>query len=157
MLPSVNWLHVIVAAAAGFAISMIFYSLPIMQKQRKAQSVMNTSRRESEIASDSLLTAILTRLVNTFLYALGLAWFLKLTGISTLGMGLLLLLVAIGRAALAPEGWNPDLIHPPRTVQLVDNLRFILMYLTMTGILIFWNVACYGVILLGLVRKQTGK
>lgn len=26
-----------------------------------------------------------------------------------------------------------------------------------TGILIFWNVACYGVILLGLVRKQTGK
>jgi ABC-type multidrug transport system ATPase subunit len=26
-----------------------------------------------------------------------------------------------------------------------------------TGILIFWNVACYGIILLGLVRKQTGK
>jgi ABC transport system ATP-binding/permease protein len=26
-----------------------------------------------------------------------------------------------------------------------------------TGILIFWNVACYGVILLGLARKQTGK
>ncbi|PYJ89575.1 MAG: hypothetical protein DME71_09260 [Verrucomicrobia bacterium] len=26
-----------------------------------------------------------------------------------------------------------------------------------TGILIFWNVACYGTILLGLVRKQTGK
>ena len=26
-----------------------------------------------------------------------------------------------------------------------------------TGILIFWNVACYGVILLSLVRKQTGK
>jgi len=26
-----------------------------------------------------------------------------------------------------------------------------------TGILILWNVACYGIILLGLVRKQTGK
>ena len=26
-----------------------------------------------------------------------------------------------------------------------------------TGILIFWNVACYGTILFGLVRKQTGK
>ena len=26
-----------------------------------------------------------------------------------------------------------------------------------TGILIFWNVACYGIILLGLARKQTGK
>jgi hypothetical protein len=26
-----------------------------------------------------------------------------------------------------------------------------------TGTLIFWNVACYGIILLGLVRKQTGK
>jgi hypothetical protein len=26
-----------------------------------------------------------------------------------------------------------------------------------TGILVFWNVACYGAILFGLVRKQTGK
>ena len=26
-----------------------------------------------------------------------------------------------------------------------------------TGILVFWNVACYGTILFGLVRKQTGK
>jgi hypothetical protein len=26
-----------------------------------------------------------------------------------------------------------------------------------TGVLIFWNVACYGIILLSLVRKQTGK
>lgn len=139
MLPPVNWLHVIVAAAAAFAISMIFYSLPIMQKQRKAQSVMNTSRRESEIASDSLLTAILTRLVNAFLYALGLAWFLKLTGISTLGMGLLLVAVGMGRAVLAPDRWNAAMVPPPRAVRLLDNVRFLLMYVVMLGILIFWR------------------
>jgi hypothetical protein len=77
--------------------------------------------------------------VNTFLYAFMMAWFLQLTGISTLGMGLLFLLVALGRAALAPGGWNAAMIDAPRTVRLVDNLRFILMYLVMTGILLFWR------------------
>jgi hypothetical protein len=139
MFPPVNWLHVIVAAAAAFAISMIFYSLPIIQNQRKAQAVTNASRRESETGSGNLLSAILTRLMNTFLYAFIMAWFLNLTGISTLGMGLLFLLVALGRAALAPGGWNAAMIDAPRTVRLVDNLRFILMYLVMTGILLFWR------------------
>jgi hypothetical protein len=139
MFPSLNWLHVIVAAAAGFTTSMIFYFLPIMQNQRKEQAMVNISRHETETGSESLLSAILTRLVNTFLYACGLAWFLKLTGISTLGMGILLVLVAMGRAGLAPEGWNGALRHAPRAVRLVDNLRFILMYIVMTGILIFWR------------------
>ena len=139
MLPSVNWLHVIVAAAAGFAVSMIFYSLPMMRTQRKKQAATNVSGNESATGSQSLLSAIVARLVNTFLFCFMLAWFLQLTGITTLGMGLLLLLVAIGRAALAPEGWNPSLIHPPRTVWLVDNVRFILMYIVMTGILMFWR------------------
>jgi hypothetical protein len=139
MLPPLNWLHEIVAAAAGFAVSMIFYSLPIMQNQRKVQSLANVSRRELESGSESLVSAILARLVNTFLYACGLAWFLALTGISTLGMGLILVLVAMGRAGLAPEGWNGAIQNAPRTVRLVDNLRFILMYIVMTGILIFWR------------------
>lgn len=139
MLPSVNWLHVIVAAVAAFAISLIFYSLPIMQKQRKAQAVMNASPREWETGSETLLSAILARLVNTFLYAYMMAWFLQLTGISTLGMGLLFLLVAMGRAALAPDGWNAAMIDAPRTVRLLDNARFILMYLVMIGILLFWR------------------
>jgi hypothetical protein len=139
MLPPVNWLHVIVAAAAGFAISMTFYSLPIMQNQRKEQSTMKTSHRESEIGSESLLSAIFARLVNTFLYAIALAWFLQLTGISTLGMGLLLVLVAVGRATLAPDRWNVAMVPPPRAVRLAENVRFILMYIVMTGILIFWR------------------
>jgi hypothetical protein len=130
---------VIVAAVAGFAVSMTFYSLPIMQHQRKAQAMANTSRHPSEAGSESLLSAMLARLVNTFLYACGLAWFLALTGISTLGMGLILVLVAMGRAGLAPEGWNGTIRNAPRTVRLVDNLRFILMYIVMTGILIFWK------------------
>ncbi len=139
MLPPLNWLHVIVAAAAGFAVSMSFYLLPIMQKERKAQSMTSVSRNTAEVRSDNLVSAILARLVNTFLYACGLAWFLKLTGISTLGMGLILVLVAMGRAGLAPEGWNGAIRNAPRIVRLVDNLRFILMYIVMTGILIFWK------------------
>lgn len=139
MLPPVNWLHVIVAAAAAFAVSMIFYSLPIMREQRKKQSMTNAPRRESATGSETLLSAVLTRLVNTFLYAFMLAWFLQLTGISTLGMGLLFLVVAMGRAALAPGGWNAGMTDAPRTVRLVDNVRFILMYLVMTGILMFWR------------------
>src|SRR5512133_1835914 len=139
MLPPLNWLHVIVAAAAGFAVSMTLYSLPIMQNQRKAQPVANASRNQTETSSENLLSAILARLVNTFLYAIGLAWFLALTGISTLGMGLILVLVAMGRAGLAPEGWNGAVRNAPRTVRLLDNLRFILMYIVMTGILIFWR------------------
>ncbi|SRR6266498_1857700 len=139
MLPPLNWLHVIVAAAAGFAVSMSFYLLPIMQKERKAQSMTSVSRNTAEVRSDNLVSAILARLVNTFLYACGLAWFLKLTGISTLGMGLILVLVAMGRARLAPEGWNGAIRNAPRIVRLVDNLRFILMYIVMTGILIFWK------------------
>ncbi len=139
MLPPVNWLHVIGAAAAGFLISMIFYSLPIMRTQRQAQAATNTPRRESEMGTETLISAILARLVNTFLYSFMLAWFLQLTGISTLGMGLLLLLVILGRVALAPRGWDRDLIDPPPAVKLVDNMRFILMYLVMTGILMFWR------------------
>lgn len=139
MLPPLNWFHVIVATAAGFTVSMIFYSLPIMQNQRKAGRVINDSRSAPESGSDSLPTAILARLVNTFLYACGLAWFLKITGTSTLGMGLILVLVAMGRAGLAPEGWNGAFRNSPRTVRLVDNARFILMYIVMTGILIFWR------------------
>lgn len=139
MLPPLNWLHVIVAAAAGFAVSMTFYSLPIMQNARKAQVVANTSRNQLDVGSESLVSAILARLVNTFLYAIGLEWFLALTGISTLGMGLILVLVAMGRAGLAPEGWNGAVRNTPRTVRLIDNLRFILMYVVMTGILIFWR------------------
>jgi predicted cobalt transporter CbtA len=135
----VNWSHVLVAAAAAFAISMIFYSLPVMRTQRKAQALTNASHREPETGSETLLSAVMTRLVNTFLYAFMLAWFLQLTGISSLGMGLLFVLVAVGRAALAPQGLNPHLINPPRAARLVDNLRFILVYLVMTGILMFWR------------------
>jgi hypothetical protein len=54
-------------------------------------------------------------------------------------MGLLLLLVAMGRAALAPGGWNPAMVNAPRTVRVVDNLRFILTFLVMTRILMFWR------------------
>jgi hypothetical protein len=54
-------------------------------------------------------------------------------------MGLLFLVVAMGRAALAPGGWNPAMVDAPRAVRLVDNVRFILMYLVMTGILLFWR------------------
>ena len=139
MLPPVNWLHVTVAAAAGFAISMIFYSFPVMQEQRKTEAVTNVPHRESGTDSENLLSAILARLVNAFLYCFMLAWFLLLTGISTLGMGLLLLLVILGRVALAPDRWNTAMIKPPRTVRRVDNVRFILMYLIMTGILVFWK------------------
>lgn len=139
MLPPLNWLHVIVAAAAGFVVSMTFYSLPIMQNERKAQAMANASRNPTDAGSESLLSAVLARLVNTFLYACGLAWFLALTGISTLGMGLILVLVAMGRAGLAPDRWNAAMIPPPRTVRLVDNIRFILMYIVMTGILIIWK------------------
>lgn len=139
MLPPLNWLHVIVAAAAGFAVSLTFYSLPIMQNARKQRVTPNASRRELDSGSETLMSAILARLVNTFLYAIGLAWFLALTGISTLGMGLILVLVAMGRAGLAPEGWNGAIRNAPRTVRLLDNLRFILMYIVMTGILIFWR------------------
>jgi hypothetical protein len=139
MLPPVNWLHVIVAAAAAFAISMIFYSLPILREPRRKQAMKNTSPRGSETGSENLFSAILARLVNTFLYAFMLAWFLQLTGISTLGMGLLFLVVAMGRAALAPGGWNPAMVDAPRAARLVDNARFILMYVVMTGILLFWR------------------
>jgi len=139
MLPPLNWLHVIVAAAAGFAVSMTFYSLPIMQNARKQRVTPNAARHELDSGSETLVSAILARLVNTFLYAIGLAWFLTLTGIFTLGMGLILVLVAIGRAGLAPEGWNGAVRNAPRTVRLLDNLRFILMYIVMTGILIFWR------------------
>jgi Protein of unknown function (DUF1761) len=139
MFPPVNWLHVCVAAAAGFSISMIFYSLPIMQKQRSDQLATNTSQSESGINSGNLLSAILTRLLNTFLYAYMLAWFLNLTGITTLSMGLLLVIVAMLRAAFTPEGWNRAMLNQPRIVKLVDNMRFILMYVVMTGILLFWR------------------
>ena len=137
MLPSVNWLHVTVAAVAGFAISMIFYSLPVMQEQRKKQAMTNA--RESKTDSETLLSAVMSRLVNTFLYSFMLAWFLQLTSITTLGMGLLLLLVIMGRVSLAPRGCDRDMINPPRIVKLVDNVRFILMYVAMTGILMFWR------------------
>jgi hypothetical protein len=139
MLPSVNWLHVTVAAAAGFAISMIFYALPIMRTHRQAQAATNVPRRGSDPGTETLLSAILARLVNTFIYSFMLAWFLQLTGITTLGMGLLLLLVILGRVSLAPRGWDRDMINPPHTVKLMDNARFILMYVVMTGILMFWR------------------
>ena len=135
MLPHVNWLHVIVSAAAGFAISMIFYSLPIMQKVRSERAQAKTHPSKSE----TLSSAIMKRLVNTFLYAFMLAWFLDLTGITGLGMGLVVVIVGMLRAAFAPGGWNEDMIGLPRNVRLVDSARFILMYVVMAGILIFWR------------------
>ena len=139
MLPSVHWLPVIVSAAAGFAISMIFYFLPLMQKVRSGQTVTNTSRNGSGSGSENLLSAILKRLWNTLLYAYAFAWILSLTSISPLLMGGILVLVGMLRAAFTPDGWNRDMIGQPRTVRLVDNARFILMYVVMTGVLIFWK------------------
>ena len=139
MLPPVHWLPVIVSAAAGFAIIMIFYFLPLMQKVRSGQTVTNTSRNGSGSGSENLLSAILKRLWNTLLYAYAFAWILSLTSISPLLMGGILVLVGMLRAAFTPDGWNRDMIGQPRTVRLVDNARFILMYVVMTGVLIFWK------------------
>ena len=126
MFPSVNWLHVLVAAAAGFAVSMTFYCLPIMQKLRDGQA-------------ENLTSAILSRVWNTLLYAYAFAWILSLTIISPLLIGVILVLVGMLRAAFTPDGWNRNMINQPRNVRLVDNVRFILMYLVMTGILVFWR------------------
>ena len=129
MFPHINWLSVIASAAAGFAISMIFYFLPIMQKQRTA----------SHGASENLTVVVLKRLWNTLLYAFAFAWVLSLTNILPMVMGVLLVMVGMLRAALTPEGWNRDLVGQPRTVRLVDNTRFILMYVVMTGIVLVWK------------------
>ena len=139
MLPSVDWLAVIVAAAAGFAISMIFYSLPVMQRQRSQEAAANKSQSEIGGRSKSLFSEISQRLLNTFLYAYAFEWLITQTGISTLGMGILLVFVGMLRAAFTPEGWNRDMIAQPRNVRLVDNARFILMYIVMVGILLFWR------------------
>jgi len=126
MFPSVNWLHVSVAAGAGFTVSMIFYCLPSMRKLRDGQA-------------ENLVSAILNRLWNTLIYAYAFAWILSLTNVSPLFMGVILVVVGMLRAAFTPEGWNRDMISQPRNVRLVDNARFILMYLVMTGILVFWR------------------
>jgi len=127
MFASVNWLHIIFSGAAGFTVSMIFYFLPIMQKVRGEQD-------------KNLTSAILMRLWNTMMYAFAFAWILSLTKtISPVIMGVILLLVGTLRAAFTPDGWNRDMIGQPRAVRMVDNARFILMYLVMTGVLIFWK------------------
>jgi len=93
--------------------------------------------REGQI--ENLAAAILNRLWNTLIYAYAFAWIPSLTNISPLFMGVILVSVGILRAAFTPEGWNRDMIGQPRNVRLVDNTRFILMYVVMTGILIFWK------------------
>lgn len=131
MFPPVTWLHVAVAALAGFAVSMTFYSLPIMHAAREADASVSRSQ--------NLSSAILSRLLNTFVYAFAFEWIILQAGISTLGMGILLVLVGMFRAAFTPEGWNRDMISQPRAVKLLDNMRFILMYVVMVGILLFWK------------------
>ena len=139
MFPPVNWLHVTVAALAGFAVSIAFYSLPIMREARSEQAGSETTRGESANRSESLSSAVFSRLLNTFMYAFAFEWIIIQTGISTLGMGILLVLVGMFRAAFNPDGWNRDMIGQPRMTRLVDNIRFILMYAVMAGILLFWN------------------
>jgi hypothetical protein len=139
MFPPVNWLHVTAAALAGFTISMIFYSLPIMRAARSEHSEADKPQGESASRPEKISTAILSRLLNTVLYAYAFEWIILQTGISTMGMGILLVLVGMFRAAFTPEGWNRDMIGQSRAVRLLDNLRFILMYVVMTGILFFWK------------------
>lgn len=126
MFPSVNWPHVLAAAAAGFAVSMSFYCLPVMRKLRDGQA-------------ENPASAILKRVWNTLLYAYTFAWVLSLTNIPPLFMGIILVLVGMLRAAFSPDGWNRNMLNQPRNVRLVDNARFILMYVVMTGILVFWR------------------
>jgi len=139
MFPPVNWLHVTVAALAGFAISMIFYSLPIMRAARSRQTEADATKRESVNRSEGLFSAVSSRLFNTFAYAFAFEWIILQTGISTVGMGILLVLVGMFRAAFTPEGWNRNMVDQPRAVKLLDNTRFILMYVVMAGILLFWK------------------
>jgi hypothetical protein len=84
-------------------------------------------------------SAILKRVWNTLLYAYTFAWVLSLTNIPPLFMGIILVLVGMLRAAFSPDGWNRNMLNQPRNVRLVDNARFILMYVVMTGILVFWR------------------
>jgi len=73
------------------------------------------------------------------MYAFAFEWIILQTGISTVGMGILLVLVGMFRASFTPDGWNRDMVGQPRNVKLLDNIRFILMYVVMTGILLFWK------------------
>lgn len=139
MLPPINWMHVTVAALAGFAVSMIFYSLPVMRSARNQQTEADTARGESASRLENPSSAIFSRLLNTFMYAFAFEWIILQTGISTVGMGILLVLVGMFRASFTPDGWNRDMIGQPRNVKLLDNIRFILMYVVMTGILLFWK------------------
>lgn len=139
MFPPVNWLHVTVAALAGFTISMIFYSLPAMRSARNGQTEADTTRGESTNRSGDFSSAVFSRLLNAFMYAFAFEWIILQTGITTMGMGVLLVLVGMFRAAFTPDGWNRDMVAQPRKVKLLDNIRFILMYVVMTGILLFWK------------------
>lgn len=139
MFPPVDWTHVTVAALAGFAISMFFYFLPLMRAARGAQTEANSARGETVSRSESLSSAVFSRILNTFMYAFAFEWIILETGISSLGMGILLVLVGMLRAAFTPDGWNRHMIGQPRAVKFLDNLRFILMYVAMAGILLFWK------------------
>jgi Protein of unknown function (DUF1761) len=139
MLPSVNWLHVIIAAITGFIIGMIFYLPPLMGNRWRGWIMAYAHLSESEVGSSNPLLMLLKWLVTVLLNSYVLAGLFSMTGMTSLGMGLMLAIVAWLGFAFTLSSWDVIFAKQPIAIWLTNNAGFLLMQIAMTIVLILWK------------------
>jgi Protein of unknown function (DUF1761) len=139
MLPSVNWLYVIVAAVVGFIIGMIFYLPPVMGDRWRGWIMAYTHLSESEVGSSNPGLMLLKWFVTVLLNSYVLAGLFSMTGITTLGTGLMLAVVAWLGFAFTLSSWDVIFAKQPTAIWLTNNVGFLLMQVAMTVVLVLWK------------------